>query len=129
MQIKTTKITIRRTEGPMALQRPIEFVGTDCWTQATDWLVAMAPTFPAFGCDKHDLLVEWEDGEVYRGRMDCTPTGNLDVARHVRTEAEFVAGTYRPPRMTDGQWELWCSRHACKRDEAISFLGAYQIGD
>lgn len=61
--------------------------------------------------------------------MDCTPTGNLDVARHVRTEAEFVAGTYRPAWMTDGQWELCCSRHACKRDEAISFLGAYQIGD
>ncbi len=129
MKIKTTKITIRRAEGPTALQRPIDFVGGDCWTQASDWLTAMAPTFPVFGCDKHDLAIEWEDGEVYRGRMDCTATGSLDVARHVRTDAEFVAGLYRPAWMTDGQWELCCSRHELKRDEARSFLDTYQIGD
>jgi hypothetical protein len=65
----------------------------------------------------------------HRGRMDCTATGSLDVARHVRTDAEFVAGLYRPAWMTDGQWELCCSRHELKRDEARSFLDTYQIGD
>ena len=133
-KIQAVKISIKRAEGPRALcRRLVEFVGADCWEQANEWLLAMSPTFPASGgYDKHDFTIEWANGETYFGRLDCKAEScdenDLDVAAHIRSEVEFVAGTYRPAWMNDRQWSDCCDRNELQRPEALSFLAAYQIG-
>ncbi len=37
------------------------------------------------GYDKTDLEIEWEDGEIYEGRMDVTASGgDTDIKKHVK---------------------------------------------
>lgn len=128
-KIQAVKIVITRIEGPNVLcDRPTEFVGADCWEQANAWLLAMAPTFPASGYDKHDFTIEWANGETYFGRLDCEASNDLDVAGHVRRMAEFIAGLHRPAWMNDRQWSDCCDRNELHRPEALSFLATYQIG-
>jgi hypothetical protein len=116
-KIPAVKITITRAEGPSVLcGRPTEFVGHDCWLQANDWLEAMSPTFPASGgYDKHDFTVEWADGEVFTGRLDCKSAtcegADLDVAAHV---FEFFAFLILGP--------------IDQRARARGFLGAHAVG-
>ncbi len=132
-KIQAVKISIKRAEGPRALcHRAMEFVGDDCWEQANEWLLAMSPTFPSSGYDKHDFTITWANGETYFGRLDCKTEGcdgnDLDVADHVRSEAEFIAGLHRPAWMNDRQWSDCCARNELHRPEALSFLATYQIG-
>lgn len=131
--IHATRITITRVEGPTKLcRKPKTFEGPRCWIAARVWLLGQSETFPASGgYDKHDFEVEFADGEKYAGRLDCKASdcedADLDVAEHVRSFVEFMAGTRRPGWMNDLQWARALEQYAAERPAAIEYLATYAI--
>ena len=93
-KIKPTLIEIIRVEGPSALCGKVQKAGS--WHEANMILRANSTTAPKGGAyDKHNFKVTFADGAVYFGLyylrhwQDETP----DLARHVRTFFEYLAGT------------------------------------
>ena len=84
MKTKTIKshvkiITITRAEGPSKLcnKKMIfdSFFKANCYTHSTN-------SFPKYGYDKHDFVVEWENGETYTGRFDAMDKENRYYNNH-----------------------------------------------
>jgi hypothetical protein len=129
--IKAKKITIERAEGPCELCTAQTFTGRDIWWQAECWLRGMGDTYPKTGgYDKHDLRVEFEDGEVFEGRLDCKhpecDDNDLNPAEHVRRFWRFYAGEYRPDHLTPEEY----AKHIKPfRESAMQALTKYIVGD
>ncbi len=132
-KIPAVKITITRAEGPTELcRKPKMFEGPRCWTAANAWLMGQSETFPAQGgYDKHDFVVEFENGETYEGRLDCKASDcddpDLNVAKHMRDFIEFMAGIRRPAWMNDAQWARALAQYADERGSAGMYLNTYAI--
>jgi hypothetical protein len=131
---KATKIKITRAEGPHYLCGVSrEFEGEDCWRSATRWLVSQGHTFPRNGgYDKHDLVVTFEDGEIYEGRLDCMhwdrEDNDLNVAKHVRSFLAFLAGERCPAHMSAERYASYLNQVGKDAtDGARTFLAEYEI--
>lgn len=134
--IQAKKITIERAEGPTDLCKTRSFEGPDCWSMARSWLHGQSHTYPEKGgYDKHDFLVEFEDGHTYDGRLDCKhhncEDNDLDVGQHIRHFLEFMAGKC-PAWETSAEFEkkvdMLHKRGNTTREEYKEFLATYSLG-
>lgn len=132
-RIKPTLIEIIRVEGPSALCGKVQKAGS--WHEANMILRANSSTAPKGGAyDKHDFKVTFADGQTYSGRYDLrhwqdeTP----DLARHVRTFVEYLAGT--PPAWMHEKPEVLAryqkdrEANAAEVAEAKRWLETYDLG-
>lgn len=111
-RIPAAVIFITRAEGPTRLCGVRkEFTGPSAWHDASTWLRSQALTFSATSYDKHDFDVYFADGEKYTGRLDCKPSSDLDIAKHV---CSFLAH--------------YAQREPSKKTEVAAWLAKYQIG-
>src|SRR5690606_27492344 len=116
-KIQATKIIITRAEGPKALCGNLKvFEGNDCWENANRWLYSQSHTFPEKGgYDKHDFEIVFENGRTWDGRLDCKSflceNNDLNIARHVKSFAEFYAGMRKPSHMEDEVYLNFISQH------------------
>lgn len=130
---KATKIKIVRAEGPHHLCGVArEFEGDACWKDAAHWLWGQSYTFPKNGgYDKHDVVVTFEDGETYEGRLDCMhysrEDADLNVAKHVRSFLTFLAGERRPAHMTAERYAAYLGETGDAPEKARTFLAEYEI--
>jgi hypothetical protein len=112
MVVPVKKITIERLEGRIPYYVKKEFSSFD---EATTWLYQQSPTFPDKGCDKHSLVVEFEDGEIYKGRLDCKRAAcednDLDVKQHMIEFATWVAGLAKSPWCGTERYREWIARN------------------
>jgi hypothetical protein len=135
--IQAKKITITRAEGPTELCKTRSFEGPDCWEHARNWLHGQSWTYPQKGgYDKHDFVVEFEDGDTYEGRLDCKhhdcEDADLDVASHIRQFVEFMAGVRCPSGKSSSEFEATLDtlhrRGETTREEYKKFLATYSLG-
>ena len=102
--IPVKKITITRGEGPCNLcGKPKEFTS---FIDANIWLRCQDETFPKHGgYNKHDFTIEFEDGEIYQGRLDCKhhscKNNDLDLREHVIGFTLWMSGRHPAP---------WCGK-------------------
>jgi hypothetical protein len=130
--IVANMIAIKRAEGPTALCVRKTFVGPGCWADANAWLRSQSNTYPASGgCDKHDFVVTWNDGDTYEGRLDCKASGctnnDLDVGRHIVEGLEFLAGTHCPVHMSEEQYRGYLTYNKIECAEYVAYLGEHVI--
>lgn len=129
---RAVRIRIDRAEGPSHLCRTHEFTGPNCWSQATAFLWRQSDTFPSKGgYDKHDVTIEWEDGETCVVRMDCQhhscQSPDLDVTEHVRRFLHFYAGLWRPSHLSDKEAEVIRSRSGINQEDMKRFCETHDI--
>lgn len=67
--IKVKRIEITRAEGPIHLCGRKETF--DNFRDANLHLLWNQSTYTKLGYDKHDVVIEWEDGNTYSLRHDC----------------------------------------------------------
>jgi hypothetical protein len=96
-------ILLRWTESSdqSRLKRPFP-----TWADAEDAIHTMAKFAPERGYDKTGFSIEWADGERYDARLDVARSmtaAPAPLSRCVRRALAFIAGRWRPDRMTDGQ--------------------------
>lgn len=121
MKKQVKKVVVERLEGPINRCGMKEFSSLSA---ASAWLHGQSHTFPAKGgYDKHDFSVEFEDGEVYEGRlyckhMDCS-NNDLDIAGRIKNWLLITSGRMRPAWMDDSRWE------AIRKDDVESGASAY----
>jgi hypothetical protein len=108
--IPVRKITITRAEGPTVLCGKLkEFTS---FLDANTWLLSQDETFPKHGgYDKHDFKVEFEDGEIYEGRLDCKhhscKNNDLDIKEHIASFVLWMSGRHPNP---------WCGKEKYDRE-------------
>ena len=130
---KATKITITRAEGLASLcGRKYEFEGEECWEEANKHLFKTSGSCPRHGgYDRHDFVVEFENGETWPGTLDCKhrecENADLDVKAHIREFAQFYAGTRMPGHLSRKQYEDCIARAGELPDQMREFLENYAV--
>lgn len=126
-KIRPVSISITRAEGPARLCRTRTF---KVWANASAALLADSHTYPEGGSyDKHDLVVTFADGEIYKGRLDCKRDGSdCDVARHVRENVEFMAGARRPAHISPEKYLEMLREDPSEVAAALAYLATYDLG-
>lgn len=100
--MKLSRITLSRVEGKL------ETAEVTDWNQANTTLLRWSRTAPAGGSyDKCDFTIHWNDGSEYRGRYDLRHTshGAPDLREHVRSNALFHAGAWRPKHVSEKDYQ------------------------
>ena len=105
--IKLKQITIERAEGPTSL------CGTKIaktWEDAQHIINVNSQTAPKdYGYDKHDVTIEWEDGNKYKFRLDVYNSeqgeGLTSLVNEMNQGAEFYSGRHKPEHWTDSQYK------------------------
>lgn len=93
--IAITKITITRLEGRKELCGiPKVFDQVAAVSDATKWMTSQAHSFAKDGYDKHNVKIEWEDGESVEFRFDAMHPTNprfktLSVVASFRDSAAY----------------------------------------
>lgn len=104
--VSVVSIKIIRAEGPIALCGIEHEFKT--FEEANTWLWSQSHTFSECGCDKHDFTIEWDDGKIYGGTLDCShfscPDNDLDVIKHVIEYAKTHTGLYRPAHLSEEKY-------------------------
>lgn len=138
----TTKIGIRKVEITRA-EGPSDLCGTktvSTLTEANAILANNAETAPKGGAyDKHDFLIEFEDGEVYQGRIDVhhpsyAPTEK--VGQHVIEFLRFYGGLCQPEELPshftpEKYINFITNQHGgtINHSEYVEFLNKYDLRD
>ena len=130
-KINVKSIILTRAEGPAAECDKPQTVTN--WSEADKVLEQWSKTAPK-DCktyDKCDFIINYEDGETYKGRYDlkhwlCEPP---NLAWHVRDFVTFHAGKRKPSWMTDKQYEYISSQeHFLQmKPQFERFLENYEI--
>jgi len=129
------RVTVTRAEGPCELCMTKEF---DTLRAANDWLAENSLTAPDNGAyDKHDFVVEWDDGEKYEGRIDVQhpAQGGADrIGSHVRQWLRFNYGMLAedeiPDHLTPEDYRRFVSKRSAEDCEsARNFLATYDLSD
>lgn len=124
--IHAIRIDIDRAEGPTSMCVSHHFEGLTCWEDANRWLQSQRWSFS--GCDKHDFMVTFEDGETYSGRLDCSSNGgDCDVAGHIREFCKFHAGLAKPTHLSREQYENFLKHNASEIPSFTQFLSTYVL--
>jgi hypothetical protein len=99
---------------------------------AANYLGHAAHHAPADGCyDKTDFEVTFEDGEVYKGRVDITHemVGGCDLLGHMRRHCGFHGGRFVPAHMTTASYRACLAAFGEDTRQACSdFLDKYLGG-
>jgi len=89
------KITIERVEGPTELTGKFEF---DSFEAATKYFADNILSFPELGYDKHDVLIEFDNGDGLMIRIDAVSRNSKyftlnrhDVKREARAYLKFLS--------------------------------------
>jgi hypothetical protein len=96
----------------------------------------MAKVAPKRGHSKTGFSVEWADGERCDARLDATRSmtaAPVPLSRCVRRALAFIAGRWRPDRMTDGQQRGFLAEgeklNSGRAAWAGTILDGYDLGD
>jgi hypothetical protein len=125
------KIEITRVEGPSNLCGEKKTFTN--WIDSHIWLIRQSSTFPGRneGYDKHDFKVTFDDGETYKGRLDCKqstePDADLDVYRHMLDLCEWYAGLAKNPYCGKAKYDEMMKQpmYANNANEYKEFISKY----
>lgn len=136
VKIKPTSITLTRAEGPHEeVGKPQTVTGErhSTWIEADSVLRGWAGTAPeSGGYDKIDFVVTYEDGQTYRGRYDLKhwSVESPDLGKHVSRFVKYYAGLYKPPHMSQEQYQQYLSTVTPQTiEETKEFYERYDVGE
>ena len=136
-KIGIKKVEVTRAEGPSHLCGT-KIVST--LAEANEILVRNAETAPKGGAyDKHDFLIEFEDGEVYQGRIDVHhPSYEKPekIGEHVIHHLRFYGGLCTPEELpshfTPEKYRNFITQQhggTINSSEYVEFLNKYNLAD
>ena len=136
-KINVKQVTVTRAEGPCELC-VTKIVGSI--PAANDILAHNSLTGPERGYDKHDVTVEWEDGQTYEARIDVEHVDNGGaerIGKHIKDFLRFSNGLLEahevPSHLTMEDYQRYVRISIADKPErranAIEFLETYDLGD
>lgn len=103
------------------------------WADANRIVREMAGSAPGHGVHRTGFTLDWEDGRRYIGRIDLTRDHAAQLrplSTHVRRQLECVAGRWRPPAMSDEEYNAFVvAQGLAAIDRALTLLDGYDLGD
>lgn len=134
-KIKIKSIVVTRAEGP------IDLCGT--WEvktlqEANEILATSSLTVGPIGYDKHDVIIEWEDGYKWESRIDVEGIENDGAERigeHVRSFIRFKHGLFEdselPKHWTPQEYRRMVLERTSAADISMArtFLERYDLSD
>lgn len=132
-KIKAVKFEITFHEGN---QSKCNACGTYASWQALNSalykLVWYAQRHDLLGVLKTDAVITWADGFEYTARLGVGKSGaDSDAAQHIKDEALFHTGQWRPAHMSEAQYNAYLAEYVTDEHKAAyaAFLAGYSLED
>jgi hypothetical protein len=128
-KIKMKSIRIYGSESSYAGDKTF-----DSWFEAGLQVKRIANHAPrGGGYDKTKFEVTFEDGHIYRGRLDIQhytmpyPDNDNDLAKHIYNHLRFYAGQWCPPHLTEEDYQGILAGTPESGQKYLDFLATYEI--